>query len=163
VIGDVIVVLGGDTGRRSARALELYQHGAAPRVIISGRGDCHEMRVFLAGKGVPADAIQVEPDSRSTRQNAMFSVVLLRASPKKVAGKRTEGEKLKVIIVTSWFHSRRALNCFRHYAPDIEFVAAPTVTDRPKSHWPNRYERGWVLSEYVKLVGYWVCYGVWPA
>ena len=166
VTGDVIVVLGGDTGQRSARALELYQRGAAPRVIISGRGDCDEMRVFLAGKGVPADVIQLEPGSRSTRENAMFSVSILRGEsyPRQTVdrGPWKMDRKQRVIIVTSWFHSRRALNCFRHYAPEIEFVAAPTVADRPKSHWPNRYERGWVLSEYAKLLGYWVCYGVSP-
>jgi uncharacterized SAM-binding protein YcdF (DUF218 family) len=171
VTGDVIVVLGGDTGQRSARALQLYQHGAAPRVIVSGRGDCDEMRVFLTGKGVPVDAIQIEPNSSSTRENAMFSVALmrqaqgaqrlaLRASRLPLPASRVSPGGLRVVVVTSWFHSRRALKCFRHYAPEMEFVASPTVADRPKLHWPNRYEQGWVLSEYVKLLGYWVCYGV---
>jgi len=173
VTGDVIVVLGGDTGQRSARALELYQHGIAPKVIVSGRGDCDEMRVFLVGKGVPADAIQIEPNSRSTRENAIFSVALMReaqgaqrlalsASRLPLPASRVSSGGLRVVVVTSWFHSRRALKCFRHYAPEMEFVASPTVADRPKSHWPNRYEQGWVLSEYVKLAGYWLCYGVSP-
>jgi uncharacterized SAM-binding protein YcdF (DUF218 family) len=68
----------------------------------------------------------------------------------------------RAVIVTSWFHSRRALNCFRHYAPEIDFTASPTVLDRPKSHCPDRYERAWVLSEYLKLLGYWVRYGIRP-
>jgi uncharacterized SAM-binding protein YcdF (DUF218 family) len=67
-----------------------------------------------------------------------------------------------VILVTSWFHSRRALKCFRHHAPDIEFVSRPTIVDLPNSHWPNKYERGWVLTEYTKLLYYWVRYGVSP-
>lgn len=68
----------------------------------------------------------------------------------------------RAIVVTSWFHSRRALHCFRHYARDIEFISLPTREDLPKAHWPNRYERGWVMSEYLKLGYYWVRYGISP-
>jgi len=151
VPGDVIVVLGGDPGNRSARALELYERGRAGKILISGREDCEEMYVFLAGKGIPKSAIQMERDSRSTKENAEFSVRVLR-----------ELKVKRAIVVTSWFHSRRALNCFRHYAPEIDFTASPTVLDRPKRHWPDKYERGLVLSEYLKLLGYWVRYGVRP-
>jgi uncharacterized SAM-binding protein YcdF (DUF218 family) len=148
---DAIVVLGGDVVHRPARALELYQQGAAPVIVISGNGDCQEVRVFLAGNGVPATAIQLECGSRTTRENALLTVPLLRA-------RRCR----RVMIVTSWFHSRRALNCFRHDAPEIEFVSAPTTVDLPKSHWPNKYQRGRVVSEYLKLLYYWPRYGVWP-
>jgi uncharacterized SAM-binding protein YcdF (DUF218 family) len=151
VPGDVMVVLGGDIGNRSARTLELYERGHAGKILISGRGDCEEIYAFLAGKGIPKSAIQMEPNSRSTKENAEFSVRMLR-----------EFKVKRAIVVTSWFHSRRALHCFRHYAPEIEFTASPTLIDRPKSHWPNQYERVWVLSEYVKLLGYWVRYGVRP-
>ena len=148
---DAIVVLGGDVVHRPKRALELYRQGKAPRVIISGAGDCHEVHGYLAGKGVPADAIQLECQSRSTQQNASFTVPLLRAR-----GAR------RVIVVTSWFHSRRALNCFRHYAPEIEFISLPTTDDLPQAHWPTNHERGWVLCEYIKLLYYWPNYGIAP-
>jgi hypothetical protein len=36
------------------------------------------------------------------------------------------------------------------------------VLDRPKGHWRDKYERVWVLSEYLKLLGYWVRYGIPP-
>ena len=151
VQGEVMVVLGGETIRRPARALELYQQGAALRILITGAGDCQEVRITLSGKGVPPAALQIECDSHTTEQNALFSIPLLRA----------QGAR-RVILVTSWFHSRRALKCFRHQAPDIEFVSRPTMADLPKSHWPNKYERGWVLTEYAKLFYYWVRYGVSP-
>jgi len=151
VQGEVMVVLGGETIHRPARALELYQQGAAPRILITGAGDCQEVRIALAGKGVPPAALQIECDSHTTEQNARFSIPLLHA-----LGAR------RVIVVTSWFHSRRALKCFRHQAPDIEFVSRPTMADLPKSHWPNKYERGWVLTEYAKLLYYWLRYGVSP-
>jgi len=151
VQGEVMVVLGGETIHRPARALELYQQGAAPRILITGAGDCQEVRIALTGKGVPPAALQIECDSHTTEQNARFSIPLLRA-----LGVR------RVIVVTSWFHSRRALKCFCHQAPDIEFISRTTMEDLPKSHWPNKYERGWVLAEYAKLLYYWLRYGVSP-
>ena len=151
VQGEVMVVLGGETIHRPARTLELYQQGAAPRILITGAGDCQEVRIALAGNGVPPAALQIECESHNTEQNARFSIPLLHA-----LGAR------HVIVVTSWFHSRRALKCFRHQAPDIEFVSRPTMADRPKSHWPNKYERVWVLSEYAKLLYYWMRYGISP-
>ena len=148
---DAIVVLGGDKLQRPPRALELYQAGAAPKIILSGQGDCDEFRLFLAGHGVPVQAIELECRSRNTSQNARFSIALLRA----------QGAR-RVIVVTSWFHSRRAIHCFRHYAPDLEFFSAPTLADRPVGHWPERRERSWVLEEYAKVAFYWVRYGVRP-
>lgn len=147
---DAIVVLGGEVLYRPPRTLELYQQGAAPQILVTGLGDCEEYRTLLVGKGVPQAAIQLECRSRTTRENAQFSVPLLRA-----LGAR------RVIIVTSWFHSRRALHCFRHYAPEIEFISMPTIADQPTSRW-IAHQRGWVLKEYLKLAGYWLCYGISP-
>jgi len=146
---DAIVVLGGETVYRPARALELYQQGAATNVIISGEGDCEGVRLTLTGKGVSPAAIQLECESRTTRENAKFTVPLLRAQHAK-----------RVIIVTSWFHSRRALYCFRHYAPEIEFISLPTSADLPQHHWPSKWQRRWVLSEYIKLLYYRVRFGI---
>jgi uncharacterized SAM-binding protein YcdF (DUF218 family) len=149
--GDVMVVLGGKANYRPPRVLDLYGQGRAPIILISGRGDCQTVRAFLTSKSVQSAALELEGESTNTKQNAEFSVRLLR-----------QRHVNHAVIVTSWFHSRRALCCFRHYAPEIEFTASPTVLDRPKGHWPDRYERAWVLSEYVKLIGYWVRYGIRP-
>jgi uncharacterized SAM-binding protein YcdF (DUF218 family) len=151
VTGDALVVLGGEKTFRPPRALELFQTGAAPKILISGFGDCQEVCRYLTGKGVPAEAITLECESRNTKQNAEFSVRWLR-----------EHQVRRAVIVTSWFHSRRAVKCFRFAAPEIEFAAAPTIKDRPESHWPNRDERSWVLAEYLKLGYYWVRYGIPP-
>jgi uncharacterized SAM-binding protein YcdF (DUF218 family) len=147
--GDVMVVLGGEIVYRPARALELYQQGSATNVIITGEGDCESVRTMLAGKGVGASAIQMECASRTTRENAMFTVPLLRAQHAK-----------RVILVTSWYHSRRSLYCFRHFAPEIEFISLPTTADLPRNHWPKKWERRWVLSEYLKIVYYRVRFGI---
>jgi uncharacterized SAM-binding protein YcdF (DUF218 family) len=146
---DTIVVLGGEIVHRPDRALELYRQGAATNIIVSGEGDCEGVRITLTGKGVPPAAIQIECESRTTRENAKFTMPLLRAQNAR-----------RVIIVTSWFHSRRALYCFRHYAPDIEFISLPTSVDLPRHHWPTKWERKRVLSEYVKILYYRIRFGI---
>lgn len=148
---DAIVLLGGDRLYRPSRAVELYRSGAAPHIIVTGNGDCEEVKHALCLQGVPSDAVETECASRSTSQNARFTIPTLRA----------RGAK-RVILVTSWFHSRRALLCFRHYAPDIEFISFPTREDLPRNHWPLNRERSWVLLEYPKFVWYWVRYGIAP-
>jgi uncharacterized SAM-binding protein YcdF (DUF218 family) len=149
--GDVMVVLGGDVVERPVRALELFGKEIAPRVIITGDGDCNEVRVTLVGKGVPEAVVQLECESRNTYANATLTVSMLR-----------EMNARRVVLVTSWFHSRRALACFRRCAPDIEFISLPTVRDKPAARWPVKHDRKRVLAEYVKLGWYWMRYGVTP-
>jgi hypothetical protein len=78
-----------------------------------------------------------------------------------VEGPGPAGAK-RVIIVTSWYHSRRALHTFQHYAPDIQFYSRPAYFGYPRTQWSRAGISGYIRAEYVKLAGYWVCYGVWP-
>lgn len=151
VNANVIVMLGGGSGERPQQAAQLFREGAAPRIIVSGAGDTIDNKRMLVNRGVPPDAIELEPDSKSTRQNAQFTIPLLRA----------EGAR-RVIIVTSWYHSRRALKCFRHYGPDIEFFSCPSYYAIDRSEWRITRVSRFIRSEYVKLLGYWICYGVSP-
>lgn len=163
VKADMLVVLGGAGPDRTRRAAELFHDGAAPEILVSGWGDCFSNERLLERGGVPAADIILECKSRTTRQNAEFSIPLL----KKLGARR-------VIIVTSWYHSRRALRCFEHYGPGIRFYSRPSYfgyvgrtknenqqAERlRKAQW--RMVRGYADSEYLKLLGYWVCYGVCP-
>jgi uncharacterized SAM-binding protein YcdF (DUF218 family) len=148
---DAIVLLGGGSGERPTRAAELFKAGVAPRIIVSGAGDAGGNRLLLMNRGVPSSAIELEPDSRTTKENAQFSIPLLRAAGSK-----------QVVIVTSWYHSRRALNCFRHYASDIQFYSAPSYYGFSRTDWSRGNIRRRIRAEYIKTLGYWVCYGVCP-
>ena len=148
---DVIVVLGGGWPDRPGRAAELFKLGEAPEILVSGFGDCASNEKQLESDGVTNAAIVLEPKSRTTRENAEFSIPILR-----------QMGAHRVIIVTSWYHSRRALMCFEHYAPDIQFYSRPSYFAYPKTEWGPKGISGYVKSEYVKLLGYWVCYGVCP-
>jgi len=151
VKADVLVVLGGGSQERPARAAELFKTGQAPLIVCTGFGDGGANEACLTNAGVPASAILLESRSRTTRENAQFSVPLLRA----------HGVK-RAIIVTDWFHSRRALACFEHYAPDIKFYSRPSYVGYPKAEWNRTGISGYVKSEYWKLLGYWLRYGVCP-
>ena len=144
---DAIVVLGGEPVIRAEHAARLATNGMAPLIIVSGNGDCESNRRVIIRHGVPTNRIELECVSRTTQENALLTVKLLR-----------ERKCQRVILVTSWFHSRRALSSFRKYAPDIEFISAPVERTKP---W--RYERGYVMSEYLKTIGYAFRFGIWPA
>jgi uncharacterized SAM-binding protein YcdF (DUF218 family) len=151
VQANVLVVLGGGGLERPARAAELFKTGAAPQVICSGAGDAEPHRAYLIAAGVPATDIQLESRSLTTRENAEFTIALLRAQHRHSA-----------IIVTSWYHSRRALACFEHYAPDLQFFSRPAGLGLPKPG-DNQHEiPGYVRAEYAKMLGYWILYGVCP-
>jgi uncharacterized SAM-binding protein YcdF (DUF218 family) len=151
VKADVMVVLGGGSHDRPERAAELFRQQAAPRILVSGLGDGKIYRRSLIEVGVPAGAIQMEDQSRTSRENAIFTVKLLRR-----LGAR------HVIIVTSWYHSRRALACFEHYGPEIEFYSCPSYSGYARADWARGRLMHRIYLEYPKLLGYWMCYGVSP-
>ena len=150
VKADVIIILGGGAHERPERAAELFQQHAAPRIIVSGAGDDQISRQFLIQVGVPASAIELESRSRTTKENAQFTAKLLRAQKVKSA-----------IIVTSWYHSRRALACFRHFGPQIKFFSRPSYYEFARKDW-SRIMVKRICLEYLKLPGYWIRYGVCP-
>jgi len=154
VKGDVIVVLGGGSHERPERAAELFRNRIAPRIVVSGLGDCTINRRFLIGDGVPAGAIEMENQSRTTKENAQFVIQWLRKSNSPPAK--------RVIVVTSWYHSRRALACFRHYAPDIQFYSRPSYFAYARADWSRKGIANRIRLEYVKLLGYWIRYGIRP-
>ena len=78
VNAEAIVLLGGGSHERYERAARLFKDHAAPRIIVSGYGDCEINRYLLINAGVPAKAIALENQSRTTRENAQFTIKLLR-------------------------------------------------------------------------------------
>ncbi len=144
---DFLVVLGGEPRIRVQRAAELFREGLAPQILVSGYGDCAENVRQLVSAGVPRSAILRECESKSTLENARFSVVELRK-----AGAR------KVILVTSWYHSRRVQACFRDAAPDLEFVSQPVTSGMRGYRAPANY----IWNEYLKLGYYTLVHHVRP-
>ncbi|MEQ9038419.1 MAG: YdcF family protein [Silicimonas sp.] len=99
----------GETEARIRRAVELYEAGAAPLLVVTGGTGgtdnppvAEAMRDFAIASGVPEDAILVENASHSTLQNALFTADL------------PELDKTQpIIIVTHRYHLPRANASFR--------------------------------------------------
>jgi uncharacterized SAM-binding protein YcdF (DUF218 family) len=153
VKADVIVVLGGggtQEHERPIRAAELFHQHAASWILVSGAGDDQINRRILMKLGVPATNILLESESATTRENAKDSIAILNSDKVHSA-----------IIVTSWYHSRRALKTFEHFGPGIQFYVRPSYYFYQRSTWSHEFFRH-VYWEYIKLPGYWFGYGVFP-
>jgi uncharacterized SAM-binding protein YcdF (DUF218 family) len=151
VSADVIVVLGGGSHERPLRAVELFKQHAAPRIILTGEGDDQINRQLLLQAGIPASAIQVESKSATTHENAEFTLKLLRAENVHSA-----------ILVTSWYHARRAQKTFEHYAPEMKFYSRPAYFAFARADWTRLGINKRMRLEFLKLPGYWIRYGVNP-
>ena len=151
VSADIIIVLGGGSHERPERAAELFRAHAAPRILLTGEGDDEINRQLLLAAGVPASAIEVEGKSKTTKENAEFSVARLRA------------ENLhSAILVTSWYHSRRALKSFEHFAPELKFYSRPSYFAFDAADWSRLGIHKRMRLEFLKLPGYWLRHGICP-
>lgn len=142
---DVIVVLGGDGPSRAEKGAAIYRSVATanPRVLVSGDGDCNDIASLMADNGVPSGRIEIECLSRNTWENAKFSTPLLTAMGARSA-----------ILVTSWFHMRRAIACFKTFNPQIRWEAAPTERRRPLWRVSLDMEGVEAAKEYLKAGWY---------
>ncbi len=149
--GEVIILLGGGAHERPARASVLYHQHVAPRILITGEGDDELNRMALLNSNVPPNIIEIENHSRTTQENALFTVKILRAEHVHTA-----------VIVTSWYHSRRALKSFEHYAPEIKFYSRPSYLGFTDDDWERFDTKRRMRWEFVKLAGYWIRFGINP-
>ena len=148
---DVILVLAGETDRRPARALALLDRGYGRRVVIDVPASAQiydSNLVQLAEKyikGLPeAASVRICPiEGLSTREEA-------RDVEKCLAGE----EGRRVLIVTSEFHTRRALSIFREEVPGRSFsvAAAKDETRFGTRWWTHRQWAKTCLDEWMKVV-----------
>lgn len=124
---DVILVLAGETDRRPARALELLHQGYGRRVLIDVPADAkiYEFsQLDLAQKYVAhlpdAASISLCPIyGLSTRDESHDAEKCLSSQVAQ-----------RVLIVTSDFHTRRALSIYRHEIRGQSFSIAASHDDR---------------------------------
>ena len=163
---DAIVVLSGSSAyvERTHKAAELYREGRAPLVWLTddhtrgGWSSALQRNPYfveratdeLIKSGVPAERIRIVPGvASSTRDESL--IVRDYASSQGVRS---------VLVVTSAYHSRRALRTLRQvFAGTGTTIGLQAVAATSNAWWwlqPN----GWrdVAGEYVKLIYYWFKY-----
>jgi uncharacterized SAM-binding protein YcdF (DUF218 family) len=152
VQSDVIVVLGDDNyaGDRAFHAAELYRSGMAPVVVASGRmlrqnaGIADLLEHDLQSFGVPASSIVKFPHrAANTREEAEALSGLISS----------RGWK-RVLLVTSNYHTRRALFIFDRIMPAGVSVRVSGARDSefdPAHWWTTRQGQSLFAHE---LLGY---------
>lgn len=135
---DAIIVLGTPADRdgnptpgqlaRVDEAVHEYERGVAPRMILSG-GAAHNQYVeaqvmarVAHAKGIPEEAIFVEPESRDTIQNACYSARIMKAHGWRSAE-----------VISNSLHLPRAGMIFDRLGLEWRTHAARPV--RPESEW----------------------------
>jgi uncharacterized SAM-binding protein YcdF (DUF218 family) len=169
---DAILVLGGSSVyiERTQKAAEIFKKGAARKVFLTDDGErggwsaaekrnppfVELARKSLISQGVPAENIEIlEPQVTGTIYEA------------RVLAEKAKAENLQsVLLVTSAYHTRRALWTFEKYFAENNIktelgAAAPppgNQTPPPYVWWLS--PRGWALvaGEYVKFAAYWIYY-----
>jgi uncharacterized SAM-binding protein YcdF (DUF218 family) len=158
---DAIVVFAGGVGEsgqagggyqeRLKRAVDLYEQGFAPRIVISSGfifsfKEAEVMRGIALDNGVPDSAIVLETQAANTHQNVLFTNDILKR-----AGWRT------ILLVSSPYHMRRALLTWRKVAPDVSVTPEPVASSQFYFHEQGAsfaQIRG-ILLEYAAIVDYW--------
>ena len=126
----VALLLGGNPNNARPRALaaaELYRSGRVSFIIPSGGveweidgamiSEANYMKSILESEGVPEDAIILENEARTTKENMIYGTLQIN--------RKLHFEKIDhVIIVTSRSHMKRSIALARAFLPRKVSVSA---------------------------------------
>ena len=167
---DLIIVLMGSGPDRILGAVELYEQGYAPRImmvenwqpgyeLLESRGVSLPRDAELAAMvgvqlKVPEEAFIILPgDARSTQDEALIVTQYLKEQQLKVD---------KVLLVSSKYHSRRSAKIFRWalrgLERDVKVLSCPSSYDdfNAAAWWNSREDAKRVVMEYAKLVNFYL-------
>jgi uncharacterized SAM-binding protein YcdF (DUF218 family) len=146
---DAILVLAGETNVRLTRAVQLAAEGYAPRVIMDvpdwtrfyGRSELDLAREWARTQPVPITICPTH--GLSTKDEAREAGVCLDAA-----------QARSTLIITSDFHTRRALSILRHELPSHQFsvAAAYDPTEFGVKWWQHRQWTKTNFYEWTRLV-----------
>ena len=150
-------------GNRLHYAVQLYRMGKVKKLLLSGGSgklvgkkisESAEVKRYLLNIGIPESDIIVEPTSRNTRENALFTANLF---------KETKASYQNILLITSASHLPRAKKCFAKVGVSVTPFA---VDSTPK--FKNLQFNGLIpslealntwkslLKEWVGIFVYWI-------
>jgi len=148
---DLILVLAGETDSRPTRALDLLRRGYGRRVLIdvpAGARIYEFSQVDLATRYIrdlpEAGSIQICPiRGLSTKEESHDVATCLE-----------DERAADILIVTSDYHTRRALSIFRHQVHGKRFsvAAARDDTQFGTRWWAHRQWAKTCLAEWLRLI-----------
>jgi len=154
--GDIIFVFGSITAPkyRVPKAVELYKANRSQKIIMSGGqstiSEATLMKEVAVNQGVKESDIITETKSQNTRENIIFSKVLL--------DQEIGLENIKrIIIVTNYYHLRRCFLSMQTFMPkwiDYSLCGVLDTNTRPDNWHLNEKGKTRVKQEVERLVKY---------
>jgi uncharacterized SAM-binding protein YcdF (DUF218 family) len=156
---DVILVLAGETEHRPARAFELLGEGYTRKIVIDvpAEGQIYEFSLLQLARRYAEDlspkaSISICPiEGLSTKDEVRDAEPCLAREAAK-----------SVLIVTSDFHTRRALHIFQKEIPGVSFSVAAARDSKQFGirWWAHRQWAKTFLDEWLRLI-WWTCVDRW--
>ncbi|HMJ67806.1 MAG TPA: YdcF family protein [Cyclobacteriaceae bacterium] len=148
---------------RATHTLQLYKLGIIRKVLVSGGSgrlngtgvkEADDLADFLKLAGIPEEDIVIENRSKNTHESAVEVSAILKDL----------GGSKELLLVTSGYHMRRSLACFKKTGIVIDPFSAEPVSE-PRKYQPDKLliptleAMGmWqtMLKEWVGFVAYWL-------
>ena len=159
---DVIVVLGGGGPERAMHGINLYRQGMASKICFTGDRPTPEMPSFTDGRlardlavreGVPTGDIYLLKTTSTWEDGQQIA-----------AGVKQLGLR-RIVIVTSWYHSRRAIAVIRKHlageSVEVFYSPPPTSARCPDRCWSRDEWMIMIVNEWIKIALYQVKYRLW--
>lgn len=156
---DAIVVFSGDNGVRTEVGVELLKEGYGEYLILSG-GKVYDdvtmaelMKNHAIKLGVDENKILIDDKSLTTYENAEFTKEIMEKNNFK-----------SLIVVTSDYHTRRSKLTMEKSLEDtlidgqnVEVIVTPSKEEEFNiKWWTSGNSILLIISEYLKLIGYWI-------
>ena len=115
---DVLFVFGTRLLEPAYIAVDLFKRGVARYVTLTGgknrltgQNEARTHLEILAREGVPRERIIVEDASTNTLENVVFALP-------KIAERVDLDSIRRVVVITKWYHCRRAIMTLKRHMPD---------------------------------------------
>lgn len=154
---EAIFVFGSPADMRISHAVNLYQQGLVPLLIVSGKGphyqqselsEAERAAQYAISHGVPETAIMIEPESITLPDNVKRTLDMFELQ-------QFKPQKL-CVVATSYVMRRAVMEWYKFTPWDIEIMASPAMAQAPELRQESWYqsERGirMLLNEYAKIV-----------
>lgn len=154
--GDIALLLGTAPAHAKERALaaaELYRSGRVRYVVPSGGvewdtdgemvSEATFMKKILLEEGVPEDAIIMENEATTTKENMIYGALRINRATKFYDTKR-------IIIVTSMNHMQRSLALAKAFLPSFVEISGYPAMQSKEEHLKHKYNRD-VLDDSIRL------------
>lgn len=111
-------LIGQNTYWRTVHAIAVWRSGYFDKILVCGLGTEETVKPLLVAAGIPKEAILIENQSQTTRDNVEFAKPILAS---------LNGP---YVLLTSDYHMYRASRCFQKEGIKVETMPAPDIWKR---------------------------------